>query len=93
MIIPFPGSPAVPPSGSDDLGPVKRFRLEALLEQPTDPNIHVTVEIERLISVKKYSKAYDLYMSDGIDDPPDDYDVFLAKYIDPEYNKLSDTDD
>ena len=83
MIIPlFPDSPALPPSGSNDLGPIKRFRLEDVLERPIPPNIHEIVEIERLISLKKYELAYDLYLSDGIDDPPDDYDVFLSKQID-----------
>jgi len=81
MIISFPVS-AAGPSQPDKLGPVKRFGLESLLEQPTDPNIGTILGIERLIALKKYQLAYDLYVSDGIDDPPDDYDVFLSKQID-----------
>ena len=80
MIIPFPVHNTEPKPV--ELGPVKRFRLESLLEQPTDPNISTIVEIERLIALKRYQLAYDLYVSDGIDDPPDDYDVFLSKQID-----------
>jgi len=89
MIIMFPvSSTGTQPQTENDLGPIKKFRLESLLEQPPDDNLYLTLEIERLILAKKYGTAYDLYMSDGIDDPPDDYDVFLSKQIDCDGDKL-----
>ena len=77
---------ATDPANAND---IKVFGLEAFLagdlkddeDDNEDDDIFVTRDIERLIANNRYQDAYDLYVTDGVTGIPEDYDVFLAKYV------------
>ena len=64
------------------LGPVTRFGLEDFIEDTATTNeltdVFVTREIERLVATGNYNAAYELYLSDGINDVPESFQEFMT---------------